>query len=63
MRKFLESIGVKIPEGAVSYSTEGSDKIIFLIGQSGKFVESNLTQDQADGMKKGGCFGSLGWEI
>ncbi|MBY0498562.1 MAG: hypothetical protein K2Q14_04225 [Gammaproteobacteria bacterium] len=63
MKNFLESIGVKIPEGAVSYNTEGSNKIIFLIGQTGKFVESNLTQDQANEMKKGGCFGSFGWEI
>lgn len=63
MRKFLESIEVKIPEGAVSYSTEGSDKIIFLIGQTGNFVESTLTQDQANKMKNGGCFGSFGWEI
>lgn len=63
MFKFLESIGVKVPEGAASYNTEGSDKIIFLIGKSGQFVESYLTQEQANEIKKGDCFGSFGWEI
>lgn len=58
MVNFLE-----IPEGAVSYNTEGADKIIFLIGQTGKFVEFTLTADQANELKKGGCFGSFGWGI
>lgn len=63
MREFLESLGVIVPDGAVSYSTEGSNKIIFLIGKTGEFLDDVLTEDQADKMKEFNCFGSFGWDL
>lgn len=63
MKTFLENIGVAIPSGAVSYSTEGSSKIIFLIGKTGEFSYGELTSKQVEEMKKGNCFGSFGWNL
>jgi len=63
MKTFLESIGVAIPSGAVSYGTEGSSKIIFLIGKTAEFVSCELTSKQVAEMKRGNCFGSFGWNL
>ena len=63
MKTFLEKIGVAIPLGAVSYSTEGSSKIIFLIGKTGEFSYEELTSKQVEEMKRGNCFGSFGWSL
>lgn len=63
MRKFLEKIEVEIPAGAVSYSTEDSNKIIFLVGETGQFISGVLTDQQVSEIKRGGCFGSFGWNL
>lgn len=63
MKKFLENIGVAIPLGAVSYSTGGSSKIIFLIGKTGEFSYGELTSKQVEEMKRGNCLGSFGWNL
>lgn len=63
MKKFLESIGINVPEGAVSFSTEGSDQIVFLIGNTGQFIFLSLTNHQAEEMKRAKCFGSFGWDL
>lgn len=63
MRKFLESLDVAVPGSAVSYSTEGADKITFLIGKTGQFISLVLTNHQVIEMKKVGCFGSFGWDL
>lgn len=63
MRKFLERLDIAVPRCAVSYSTEGADKITFLIGKTGQFISLALTNDQVIEMKKVRCFGSFGWDL
>lgn len=63
MRKFFESLMITVPYEAVSYSTEGRNKIIFLIGKTGQFSYGNLTEHQVSEMKRAGRFGSFGWAL
>lgn len=65
-RDFLKNIGVDVPENTTSFHTQDSDKLIFAVSREDKqtyFVETSITQDQADKMKEKNCFGSLGWNL
>ena len=59
----LSNLGIHAPAGSVSFHTT-SQKVIFLIGETGQFVERPLDADTANRLKtlyKMG--GSFGWEI
>ena len=59
----LANIGIHAPIGSVSFHTT-NQKVIYLIGETGQFVERPLDADAANRLKTlYNMGGSFGWEI
>ncbi len=65
-RDFLSSIKINVPSNATRFHTECADKLIFAVAREDRqtdFVETSITQEQAQQMKDKNCFGSFGWTL